>query len=91
MGYLVIAWYGWLSQLAQGPIPTIESWNDALDVPALSALLFGLIGATSPCQLTTNLGALAFSASRPGQLGPVWASLSYALGKVAVYFVVGPL
>src|SRR6266545_2450040 len=89
MGYLVIAWYGWLSQLAQGPIPTIESWNDALDVPALSALLFGLIGATSPCQLTTNLGALAFSASRPGRLGPVWASLSYAFGKVAVYFMVG--
>ena len=89
MGHLVVAWYGWLSQLAQGPILAIESWNDALDVPTLSALLFGLIGATSPCQLTTNLGALAFSASRPGRLGPVWASLSYALGKVAVYFMVG--
>src|SRR6266542_1244024 len=89
MGHLVVAWYGWLSQLAQGPILAIESWNDALDVPTLSALLFGLIGATSPCQLTTNLGALAFSASRPGRLGPVWASLSYAFGKVAVYFMVG--
>src|SRR5713226_4707382 len=89
MGHLVVAWYAWLSQLAQGPILVIEGWNDALNVPALSALLFGLIGATSPCQLTTNLGALAFSMTRPGRLGPVWASLLYALGKVAIYFTVG--
>lgn len=89
MGSLVIAWYAWLSGLAQGPILVIEGWNDALKIPALSALLFGLIGATSPCQLTTNLGALAFSATRPGRLGPVSAALLYALGKVAVYSAIG--
>ena len=91
MGDLVVAWYAWLSQLAQGPVLVIEGWNDALNVPALSALLFGLIGATSPCQLTTNLGALAFSVSRPGRLGLVRASLLYVLGKVAVYFTVGAI
>ena len=31
MGDLVVAWYAWLSQLAQGPILVIEGWNNALN------------------------------------------------------------
>jgi len=66
MAEIVIAWYSWLSGLTQGPILVIQDWIEGSSVPLVSALLFGLIGATSPCQLTTNLGALAFSASRAG-------------------------
>lgn len=91
MSGLVVAWYAWLSGLAQGPILAIDAWIGALALPAASALLFGLIGATSPCQLTTNLGALAFSASRPGRAGALRASVLYVLGKVTVYSLVGAL
>jgi hypothetical protein len=88
---VVIAWYSWLSGLTQGPILVIQDWIEGSSVPLVSALLFGLIGATSPCQLTTNLGALAYSASRTGT-GPVLgASLAYVAGKVLVYSVVGGL
>jgi hypothetical protein len=69
----------------------IQDWIEGTSVPLVSALLFGLIGATSPCQLTTNLGALAFSASRAGPAPFLGASLAYVAGKVLVYSVVGGL
>ena len=91
MAEIVIAWYSWLSGLTQGPILLIEDWIQGSRTPLVSALLFGLIGATSPCQLTTNLGALAFSASRAGTAPVLSASLAYIAGKVLVYSVVGGL
>ncbi|MDP3940654.1 MAG: sulfite exporter TauE/SafE family protein, partial [Deltaproteobacteria bacterium] len=91
MAEIVIAWYSWLSGLTQGPILVIQDWIEGSSVPLVSALLFGLIGATSPCQLTTNLGALAFSASRAGTAPVLGASLAYVAGKVLVYSVVGGL
>lgn len=89
MGEWVVAWYGLLSQLAQRPILIIDGWIRAIDLPAVSAVLFGLIGAVSPCQLTTNLSALVFGARQPGAGGAVCATLAYLAGKVAVYSVVG--
>ncbi|HLE43958.1 MAG TPA: sulfite exporter TauE/SafE family protein [Methylomirabilota bacterium] len=91
MADLVITWYAWLSRLAQGPVFMIDGWLQAVNVPMVSALLFGLIGATSPCQLTTNLGALAFSARQADKAGTLTASFAYVLGKVLVYSVVGGL
>ena len=91
MAEVMIAWYSWLSSLTQGPILVIQDWIEGSSVPLVSALLFGLIGATSPCQLTTNLGALAFSASRAGTAPVLGASLAYVAGKVLVYSVVGGL
>jgi cytochrome c-type biogenesis protein len=88
---LILAWYGWLSRLAQGSVFRIDAWIATVNVPMLSALLFGLIGATAPCQLTTNLSALAFSAQQAGRAGPLASSLAYVLGKVVVYSVVGGL
>ena len=66
MAELAIAWYSWLSGLTQGPILVIQGWIEGNSVPPVSALLFALIGAAAPRQLTTNLGALAWSASRAG-------------------------
>lgn len=91
MAELVIAWYSWLSRLTQEPILAIQGWIEGSSLPLVSALLFGLIGAASPCQLSTNLGALAFSASRPGSVRVLGASVAYVAGKVLVYSVVGGL
>ena len=67
MSGLVLAWYGWLSGLSQGLVVSLQGLADNIALPAAAAVIFGLIGATSPCQLTTNLGALAYAAARPGK------------------------
>ncbi len=91
MSELILAWYSWLSRLAQGPVVTIDGWIQTVNAPMVSALLFGLIGAMSPCQLTTSLSALAFSAKQPGKTAALSASVAYVLGKVLVYSAVGGL
>lgn len=87
----VTAWYAWLAQLSQGFILAVQVWIEAVPLPVVSAMLFGLIGASSPCQLTTNLGALAFSARQSTKHGALTAALAYVSGKVAVYSLVGGL
>jgi len=87
--HLIIAWYGWLSSLTQGAVFGLQGVADSLALPIASAVIFGLIAATSPCQLTTNLGALAYVTARGGDARPFGMALAYVAGKVSVYTVVG--
>jgi len=89
MSKLVLAWYGWLSGLTQGLVLSLQGLADSIALPAVAALIFGLIGATSPCQLTTNLGALAYASARPGKGRTLGLVLAYVAGKVTVYAFVG--
>jgi len=89
MTRIALAWYGWLSGLAQGPALALQGWADRVELPLLSAVVLGLIGATSPCQLTTNLGALAWASAKPGGGRPVLLTLAYVAGKMSVYTLVG--
>ncbi|MBI5879898.1 MAG: sulfite exporter TauE/SafE family protein [Chloroflexi bacterium] len=70
--------------------PGLNDLADQVNIPLVSVLIFGLIGAMSPCQLTTNLTALAW-VSRGGtdQVAVARASLAYLLGKAMVYTLVG--
>ncbi|HEV8440579.1 MAG TPA: hypothetical protein VGT40_21020, partial [Methylomirabilota bacterium] len=61
MDRVLVAWYGWLSGFTQGAVVALGGWADRVELPLLGAVAFGLIGATSPCQLTTSLGALAYA------------------------------
>lgn len=54
MDHLIIAWYGWLSSQTQGAVFGLQGVADGLALPVASAVVFGLVGATSPCQLTTT-------------------------------------
>jgi len=67
MSQLATQWYIFLSQLSQGMIVSLDSLIREVNLPIVSAFLFGVIGATSPCQLTTNLSALA---AKPKAVGP---------------------
>ncbi len=68
----------------------VRALSAGLGIPLVSALLFGLLGATAPCQLTTNASALAYVAQRAADRRAVTANaLAYMLGKVLVYTVVG--
>ncbi len=87
----VVAWYGWLSGLTQGAVFWLQDWADSVRLPVVTAVVFGLIGATAPCQLTTNLGALAYASAQPGGARPVSVALAYVAGKVSVYTLVGGL
>ena len=89
MDELVIAWYAQLSSLTQGAVIALQAVADAVALPVASAVLFGVIGALSPCQLTTNLGALAYATAHPGQTPPLRLALAYVAGKVTVYSLVG--
>lgn len=76
-----------LSAALNGPINDMAA---RINVPVVSALLLGLIGAVAPCQLTTNVSALAFVSRRLDSGDTVWrAALAYTAGKVLVYAVVG--
>ena len=89
MSRFIVAWYGWLSGLTQGLVLGLQDLADSIALPAAAAVIFGLIGATSPCQLTTNLGALAYAAGRPGRGRVLGLTLAYAAGKVTVHTLVG--
>ena len=90
MRELVLDWYALLSTLSAAVSEPVSALGDSLNVPLVSALLFGLIGATSPCQLTTNAGALAYVARRAGNRRAVAGStLAYLAGKALVYTAIG--
>jgi cytochrome c biogenesis protein CcdA len=69
-------------------VPVKEA-ADGLQLPIFAVLLIGLVGALSPCQLTTNLSAMAYVSRRAGG-SQVWSeALAYTIGKVLVYTLAG--
>jgi len=82
-------WYIFLSQLSATLGEPLNQFADRIEFPLVSATLFGLIGATAPCQLTTNLSAMAYVSSRLGEGRPWREVLAYVFGKVLVYTMVG--
>ena len=61
----------------------------ATHIPLLSALLLGVLGALSPCQLTTNATAIAFVSRHVAQGRVMTAATAYLAGKVVVYSGLG--
>ncbi len=83
-------YYAWLSTFARDFTDPISNLADTINVPLVSALLFGLIGALSPCQLSSNLAALAWVSRGAGsQAAVARSSAAYVLGKATVYTLVG--
>ena len=83
-------YYALLSTFARVFSEPIGNLADAINIPLASALLFGLIGALSPCQLSSNLAALAWVSRGAGDNGAVARSTgAYVLGKITVYTLVG--
>jgi cytochrome c-type biogenesis protein len=90
MRELVSEWYVFLGTLNATVAEPLRALADGLNLPLVSALLFGVIGATAPCQLTTNAGALAYLARRAGDRRAVARSaVAYLLGKMVVYLLIG--
>ena len=86
---LIRQWYILLSQLSVALSIPVKQLADASQLPILGVLLIGLVGALSPCQLTTNLSAIAYVSRKAGER-QVWSeALAYTIGKVLVYTLTG--
>jgi cytochrome c biogenesis protein CcdA len=88
---LMTQWYVVLSRFSAALTVPVGDLADRLQWPLLTVLLFGLVGAVAPCQLTTNLSAMAWVGSRAGAARPGREALAYILGKVLVYTALGAL
>lgn len=86
---LMREWYLWLSQFSAALAVPVSSLADRVELPFVIVVLFGVVGAVSPCQLTTNLSAMAYVSSRLGEGRPWREALAYLLGKMLVYTAVG--
>lgn len=85
-------WYVFLSGLNSALSEPIRALSNGIGIPVLSALLFGILGTTAPCQLSTNFGALAFLARNPAERSATLrATLAYVAAKMIVYTAIGAI
>lgn len=85
---VVGSWYNALSVFTRVFAEPVQALSNGLGIAPISAVLFGLLGALSPCQLTTGLSAVALIGRRPSPSVLV-AGLSYTAGKAVVYALIG--
>lgn len=90
----VVSWYGWLSGLyAVAGVP-LHDLAGATGLPGLPAVVLGLAGALSPCQLSTSAGAIAYASrasdSGPPSAGALWLRVgAFTLAKLLIYSGLG--
>lgn len=90
MREVVLTWYTVLSSFYAAMAGPVRALGDGIGVPLVSALLFGLLGALAPCQLTSNAGALAYVArSASDRRAVAGRALAYVAGKTLVYTAIG--
>ena len=88
---LAYRWYSLLSQWSAWVGAPLQHALGGSQIPALSALLLGLLGGLAPCQVTANAGAIAY-VTKTGQADqrPLWPTVrDFVLGKMAVYLLLG--
>jgi cytochrome c biogenesis protein CcdA len=83
-------YYFFITQLTAPIRIALAELSDSTTIPLLTAFVLGLIGAFSPCQLSTNVAAFAFISREVAASERVARSaVAYALGKILVYSIVG--
>lgn len=83
-------YYFSLTQLTAPIRFALSDLSDSVQIPFLVAFVLGLIGAFSPCQLSTNLAAFAFISRDVAESDRLTRSaLAYTLGKILVYSIAG--
>jgi len=82
-------WYILLSQFSVALGGPLRQFADRINLPLANAFVFGLIRATAPCQLTTNLSAIGYVSRGLGDGRPRLEAVTYTLGKTIVYTHVG--
>lgn len=88
---LSLQWYALLSRVAATATAPVQAAALQVNIPAVSALLFGVLGSLAPCQMTANAGGIAYVARAAGSGRPaVWRSaLGFLVGKALMYTLLG--
>ncbi len=86
---IVGEWYVLLSRLSASLSGPLGGLADRIQVAPLSAFLFGLMGATASCQISTNLSSIAYVSQELGSERPWLEATAYTLGKLVVYTLIG--
>ncbi len=87
---MFLEWYSFLSAFYARISGPLMDASGAVPLPVLGAIFLGLLGSTSPCQLTGNAGAMAYVGQRIDDRRYVLlALLAFILGKVLIYTVLG--
>lgn len=90
MAGLIQQYYALLSSPANLLTLPLGDLADSINIPLVSVLIFGLIGAVAPCQLSTNIAVLAFLSRRAGDSRQMWTqTFAFVLGKMTVYLLIG--
>lgn len=83
-------WYLVLSQVSAQVGEPIQRLLGSQSIPAVSALLLGLLGGLAPCQVTANAGAIAYVTQENQGRSRLWRTMRDFLGgKVVVYVLLG--
>ena len=68
----------------------LQNLLDNSNIPVITAFLFGLLTAISPCPLATNITAIGFISKDIGNRNKIFlGGLLYTLGRVVAYTVLG--
>ena len=87
---LALAWYSLLGSLGAAISLPLRELALEINLPLASAILFGLIGSSSPCQVTTNASAAAFLARDGASAGRLSRqAMAFVAGKIVVYTLLG--
>ena len=91
MKEIIVEMFIWLNALAGAISKPIYTLAMGLNIIGLTAFLLGVIGATAPCQLTSNSSAIAL-VTKNIQTKLAWVQTGYfILGKAIVYSFLGLL
>lgn len=88
MGDWYLQFSQWLGQLSE----PIYRLSQSVNIPILAALFLGLVASTSPCQLSTNVGAISFLSRKIAaneKDGILEEALFFTTGKIMVYSLLG--
>lgn len=88
MTELAQAWYEVLSTLDRTAGEPIRALVSDTTIGPLAAVLLGVLGALSPCQISTSVGAVALIGRRP-TAGALLSGIAYAGGKAVTYGAIG--
>lgn len=88
MGDLVFSWYNVLNSVSSALSGPVREFAYVASIPPLTALLLGVLGAFTPCQLTTGAAAVAIIGRRLERRS-FFTGLAYAAGKAVTYAALG--
>jgi len=92
MKELILSYYSWLSSFSASLSYGLGGLADSLNIPVLSALIFGMIGASAPCQISSSVVTLAYLSREASSPQRVWGkALAFLLGKLTIYTLIGGL